>query len=303
MIMELVKIKENVYYIPNSTNIGVIADDGMAIMIDTGIDKDTIKKAVKFIIDNGLKPFAVINTHSHADHCGGNKWLQENYDVKVYAFGFEASIISDTELEPLYLFSGAKPISELENKFLKAEPTKDIILLNEGKQTIGQTEIEIVPLYGHSPKQIGVLFDNVLFCADSYFPKETIEKHKVLYFTDIEQSKKTLEWLKNSNFSFYLPSHGKLDTDIKGLVDLNLRHIQAVCDFILDNLDPKIRDARKFVTAVDVIADVCEHFSIEIKSPQQNYLMNTVVLAYLSYLKENGKCSFDIHDNALFWEK
>jgi len=295
--MELIKIKEGIYYIPNNTNIGVIADGDKAILIDTGIDNDTIKKAVKVIQENGLTPFAIINTHSHADHCGGNRWLQENHKVKIYASEFEADIICTPELEPFYLFSGAKPISELENKFLKAEPTDDINLIIEGKQAIARKEIEIIPLYGHSPKQIGVLVDNVLFCADSYFPKETIEKHKIIYFTDIEQSKKTLEWLSNSNFDFYLPSHGKLDTDIKELVELNLNHIQNISVLIENIVNDDIS------TTEEILGKVCDLSSLEIKNVQQYYLMNTVVMSYLSYLKGKGEISFYIKNNMLFWKK
>lgn len=294
--MEIVKIKDGIYYIPNATNIGVIADEDKAIIIDTGIDKDTIKKASKVIFDNGLTPIAVINTHSHADHCGGNKWLQETYRVVIYAPELEASIISDTELEPLYLFSGAKPISELDNKFLKAQSTDNITHIKEGKLTIHKKEIEIIPLHGHTPKQIGVLVDDVLFCADSYFPKETIEKHKIIYHTDIEQSKKTLEWLKTSDFEFYLPSHGKLDSDIKDLVDLNLRNIYVVSDLIGNIVSDES-------TTEEILKRACNLSSIEIKTAQQYYLMNTVILSYLSYLKAKNEISFSIKDNQLFWKK
>ena len=46
--MELKKVTDLVYYIPNATNIGVVKDgEGSVILIDSGLDNDTGKKILK----------------------------------------------------------------------------------------------------------------------------------------------------------------------------------------------------------------------------------------------------------------
>jgi glyoxylase-like metal-dependent hydrolase (beta-lactamase superfamily II) len=77
--MELKKITERVYYIPNPANIGVVKDgEKSAILIDTGLDDDTGKKVLRLLEENNLFVKAIINTHSHADHCGGNRYIKKN---------------------------------------------------------------------------------------------------------------------------------------------------------------------------------------------------------------------------------
>ncbi len=67
--MELKKITEQVYYISNSLNFGVVKDgEGSAILIDTGFDDDAGGKILKVLEEAGLSVKAIINTHSHADH-------------------------------------------------------------------------------------------------------------------------------------------------------------------------------------------------------------------------------------------
>ena len=114
------QLSEKVYYIPNLANIGVIKDGNNAILIDSGLDDNTAKKILKVLEKENLILKAIINTHSHADHCGGNAYLKEKAQVKIYAPEIESGIIENPILEPLYLFSGANPISDLKNKFLMA---------------------------------------------------------------------------------------------------------------------------------------------------------------------------------------
>jgi len=120
--MELKKITELVYYIPNPANIGVVKDgEKSVILIDTGLDDDTGKKVLRLLEENGLFPKAIVNTHSHADHCGGNRYIKERTGATIYASEIESAIIQYPLLEPLYLFSGASPLRDLRNKFLMAQ--------------------------------------------------------------------------------------------------------------------------------------------------------------------------------------
>ncbi|MBI4980599.1 hypothetical protein HZC30_03540 [Candidatus Woesearchaeota archaeon] len=53
--MELKKITEQVYYIPNHANIGVVKlGEKSAILIDTGLDDNTGKKVLKLLEEKGM---------------------------------------------------------------------------------------------------------------------------------------------------------------------------------------------------------------------------------------------------------
>ena len=97
--MELRSITEDIWYIPNVVNLGVIRDtDNSVILIDTGIDRGVGKKICNLLSSEKLSLKTIINTHSHADHCGGNKYLQDTTGATIYAPVMEDAIISNPYL-------------------------------------------------------------------------------------------------------------------------------------------------------------------------------------------------------------
>ena len=100
-----------------------ISEGKDAYVIDTGIDKDAAKKIERFIKEKEAELKVIINTHSHADHCGGNSYLQEKTGCLIYSSDLEASIIRNPVLEPALLYGGS-PYKEIMNKFLMAKPSK-----------------------------------------------------------------------------------------------------------------------------------------------------------------------------------
>ena len=91
--MELIKVGEKTYYIKNATNIGVYKiDEENVYLIDTGNDKDAGKKILKIIIEQGWNVKGIINTHSNADHIGGNKVIQDRTNCRIFAHNIEKAI-------------------------------------------------------------------------------------------------------------------------------------------------------------------------------------------------------------------
>ena len=102
--MELVKVGEKTYYIKNATNIGIFKfDDTNVYLIDTGNDKDAGKKILKIIDEQGWKVKGIINTHSNADHIGGNKVIQDRTNCTILAHNMEKAFTEFPILEPSFL--------------------------------------------------------------------------------------------------------------------------------------------------------------------------------------------------------
>ena len=274
--MELRSITDDVWYIPNVTNIGVIRDeDNSVILIDTGIDRGTGKRINNLLLNEKLVLKAIVNTHSHADHCGGNKYLQDTTGATIYASDIEDIIISNPYLEPWYLFSGATPIIDLQNKYLMAKPSKvDHVIRNTDLSlTFENVELNIVPLPGHALNQIGIVFDSVFFCADSIFSEELLVKHKVPFFIDIKQTLETLNYLLSTDFSFYVPAHAVPSQNISQIVKANINSIEGIEELIFNFLtEPK--------TADQVMKSVCDHFQLGLTKVNQYFLLKTPVLAF-----------------------
>ena len=117
---ELIQVSELCYYIQCPAKIGVVRTDGNnVVLIDSGNDKNAGKKALKILEQRNWRLQAVFNTHSHADHIGGNRFLQERTGCKIYAPGIERDFTCHPVLEPTFLYGGCPP-SELRHKFLMA---------------------------------------------------------------------------------------------------------------------------------------------------------------------------------------
>ena len=85
---ELIQISEKSYYIESPVKIGLVrlSDTGVCL-IDSGNDKEAGRKIKKLLDANGWRLTAIYNTHSNADHIGGNRYLQEQTGCAVYAPG------------------------------------------------------------------------------------------------------------------------------------------------------------------------------------------------------------------------
>jgi len=94
---------------------GVVEAEGGAILIDSGIDDDTARRALKLL--EGLEVKVIINTHAHADHCGGNAFIKKRTGAQIFAPEIEGCFIAHPFLEPSFLCS-ASPLAEMRNKFL-----------------------------------------------------------------------------------------------------------------------------------------------------------------------------------------
>ena len=143
---ELVQVSEKCYYINCPAKIGVYAaDKDNVYLIDSGNDKDAGRKVRQILDKNGWHLTAILNTHSNADHIGGNRYLQGQTGCKVYSSGIEAAFTKYPALEPSFLYGGY-PCKDLRHKFLMAQGSSVTDFLDESFPK----EIEVIPLRGIS---------------------------------------------------------------------------------------------------------------------------------------------------------
>ena len=104
-MFELTSLTDKTYYIESPAKIGVWCPDGVhAWFIDSGNDKDAGRKLRKILDQQGWQLQGIFNTHSNADHIGGNQYLQRQTGCRVYAGGLEKAFTSYPILEPSFLY-------------------------------------------------------------------------------------------------------------------------------------------------------------------------------------------------------
>lgn len=290
--MEIKRLTERVAYVPNPVNIGVVYTENATVLVDSGLDESVPRKISRLL---EKPPLYLINTHSHADHCGGNAFLKKRFSTRVFAPKMEKEIIENTAFEPFYLY-GAFPPGELRNRFLMAKPSAVDEAIEEGTITIEDLELEIVPLPGHSPNQIGVAVEDVLFCADAVFSEETLKKHKIFVIYNVEKFFETLDFLEKTNYSYYVPSHGEVTENIGDLVKKNRKAAEDIINAVLEITgDP--------VSTEELMKKLFNRFEITLENLTQYVLYRSTLHAYLSFLLDRKEIEREFRDNVLLWRR
>ena len=287
--MELTKLGEKTYCIQNPTNIGIYKlDDNKICLIDTGNDKESGRKILKIINEQNWQVECIINTHSNADHVGGNKFIQDRTNCKILSSKKETAIINNPELEPALLY-GAMPLNELNNKFLLAKESNCQVIDNNLPEGL-----EYFTLKGHFIDMIGIkTSDNIYFLGDSIFSEETINKYHIFFIYDVEKYLQTLDYLETLNGTFYIPSHVKPLTDLKELIKLNKNKINEICNAILNACQNPI-------TTEEIIKKIFDTYNLEINI-NQYALLGSTIKSYLTYLNNQNRVEYFFKDNLLYW--
>ena len=289
---ELIQVSELCYYIQCPAKIGVVrTDENNVVLIDSGNDKNAGKKALKILEQRNWRLQAVFNTHSHADHIGGNRFLQERAGCKIYAPGIERDFTCHPILEPTFLYGGCPP-SELRHKFLMAQESGALPLTPDALPD----GMSVIPLPGHSFDMVGFrIKDNAVFLADCLSSRETLEKYRVSFLTDVKSYLETLKRVTNMDAAIFVPSHAEATADIRGLAQYNMDKVHEIADDILNI-------CREPVSFERILQGLFDKYGLSMNF-EQYALVGSTVRSYLSWLKEGGGLRAFFEHNALLWEK
>jgi glyoxylase-like metal-dependent hydrolase (beta-lactamase superfamily II) len=292
----LVELRPHAYYLPSPVNVGVIATpkDG-ALLIDTGGDKSHARRIVKACEEVGLRPRAIVATHHHADHIGGNDYLVRNLAIPVYAPALEGAIIRHTILEPFYLF-GAMPIEDLRNKWLMAPASTVDYELEPGRVEINRVELEIIPIPGHAPAMVAVGYDRVCYCVDGLFGPDVLDKYGIPFTADVAQQMESIDRLRDTNYDVYLPTHGEPTKDVASLAEINRAAILRAMEAVHLACSPAAELS-------EVLARVADLLDLDFADVPQFFLMRATVAAYLAYLTQLNRLGVWLEDNRLWWHQ
>ncbi|MFQ3535110.1 MAG: MBL fold metallo-hydrolase [Aggregatilineales bacterium] len=288
MPFEVVKLAENTYHLQSGANAGLIAVDGRAIVIDAGLDDDMGKRIKRTLESLGLSLAALILTHGHADHFGGAAYLRRALPpFNVYAPALEAAFISQPTLEGMMLSAGATPIDQLKGKFTLAQPCSVDYPLEVGPLNLLGADLEIVPLAGHSPAQVGVRCGSVFFSADAFLPVATLQKYPVPFTVHMGQALETLRRLNELDGVLFAPGHGAQLSDARPVIAANI----AVLERVIETTLAQVRAEPASDGALT--QRVCAALGDALPNAISYGLARTAVQAALVYLYERGQATFE----------
>ncbi len=292
------ELAEGVHVLPGPTNIGVLLlPGGGALAVDSGLDESSARKLLRAVDALGRSLTAVVNTHSHADHVGGNRFLVERTGCKVLAPAAEASLLRAPIWEPIYLWGGARPPVALCNKFLMAPASSVDRLLEPGPVELFGLPLELVPLGGHSPGQLGVLVGDILFAADAYFDPPVLGKHGLPYFADPARALEDLQTVQDRAPGLVVPSHGEPLSAPSVALAANRRAILDGIELVADLL----QEAGQALSTDEVVAGVLTAMRLHVAELGRYHLLRATVFSYLTYLTDRQRLTFHLEGGRLCW--
>ncbi|HEU5434418.1 MAG TPA: MBL fold metallo-hydrolase [Thermomicrobiales bacterium] len=292
----LIELGPRTLVAPGGVNVGVLRGDaGQIVLVDTGLNEANAKKALKAAREEaGGEVVAIVTTHAHADHFGGNAAVVKRTGAKVYAPAFDEAFLRYPLLQPIALYGGADPLDTLRGNFLLASPSPVDVVIEPGPLTVAGIELEIIPLFGHSPGQIGVLVDDIFYCADVVLPPAVLDKYRILYLFSVSDHLQALERAAAVSCRAAVPGHGPAVADLTELIDRNRTSIEQVAARVL-------AFARESVDAGQILADLLQHFGANPADAPGFYLLQPTAFAFVSHLHRHGRLRHELRDGRSLW--
>ncbi len=298
-----VQLSKSVFCLLGHTNIGIIENDDNLIIIDSGLNSDNASEIDKILTNIFNKKIGgIINTHSNADHAGGNKYFTEKYDCKIYATQKEAAFLENPYLESALIW-GAHPFDKIRTKYFECEKSTATNLVNENSKIILNNElaIEFISLPGHFIDMIGIIITDqnkkTFFLGDSIFGVQMISKYNICYMINVSDFKSTLDKISNIKSDFYIPSHGTIVTsneELKRLVKMNKEEIEKIQTTLLSICANPIQFD-------DILAIIFEQYHIR-TNPSQLVLIGSTIKNHLTDLYINKKIEMICKNGRMFWK-
>lgn len=291
-MFELIQVSGNSYYIQSPAKIGLVRlTDTHVCLIDSGSDKDAGRKVRQILDENRWQLTAIYNTHSNADHIGGNKYLQGQTGCKIYAPGIECAFTRRPVLEPSFLY-GACPPKDLRHKFLMAQESPAEPLTAD----ILPAGFQIIPLPGHFFDMVGYRTpDDVVYLADCLSSRETLDKYGIGFIYDIGAYLSTLEMVQSLRAKCFVPAHAGASEEIAELARYNMRKVHEIAERILTLCECP----HTFET---LLQRLFTEYGLTMNF-EQYALVGSTVRSYLSWLKDAGRLNAYFENNQLFWTR
>lgn len=288
---ELIPITDQSYCIQSPARIGLVRlDEENVCLIDSGNDKDAGRKIRKLLDANHWKLKAIYNTHSNADHIGGNHYLQNQTGCSIYAPGIEQAFTKHPILEPSLLYGGY-PCKDLRHKFLMAQESN----AEELTADCLPQGFSLIPLPGHFLDMTGFRTpDHVVYLADCLSSKETLDKYQITFLYDVAAYLNTLEQVKTMEAAMFVPAHAEAVEHIAPLAQYNI-------DKVLETAEKITHICQTPLTFETILQRLFTDYNLQMTF-EQYVLVGSTVRSYLSWLKDTHRLETFFKDNQLLWK-
>jgi glyoxylase-like metal-dependent hydrolase (beta-lactamase superfamily II) len=235
--------------------INVVVGQRMAI-VDTGLPGG--EALVWPVLESlGRRPTdvaAIINTHFHGDHTGSNGAIRSRSGARLMIHALDGPRLGSGALEGP-----------------TAGPA-DVELEDGARIDLGDRELQIVHLPGHTPGSIGIYLPDTkaLFTGDSLQARGTAVQY-IASYADPDAYADSVRRALGMDIEHLIPGHAFAPfddshvhgADVRRFLDISLAHALEMDALILQVL----KRAGEPLESASVAAGVCAHFGFNVTSP------------------------------------
>jgi len=237
------------------TAINVIVGERIAI-VDTGIPGG--ESLVWHVLDSlGRSPadiVAIVNSHFHGDHTGSNGALRSRTNAQIMIHVLDAPRLGSGEIEG----PSAGPA--------------DVALEDGASIDLGDRELQIVHLPGHTPGSIGVYLpdEKALFTGDSLQARGTAVQF-IASYADPEAYVASVRRALALDIEHLVPAHAFAPfddshlhgPDVRRFLDISLDHARELDELIAS----LARSAETPLNVAAIASEVCARYGFDATSP------------------------------------
>lgn len=306
------------------SNVGLYVHKKKGVLIDSGYTETDAQWIGDLLESSVIRLEAILLTHAHPDVSGGAAYLKKRFNCKVYVSAAQRTALENpkrsnyismvqaavekekeeekeetkkTAAESEATSTDAPPEATNRKSVIIPQPCRADGVLNPDKPFVMSTGqvFSIVDLSGHVMGQCGIVSpDKVFFIADALYTFDELSEKPIPHLESVEQFQKSLDFLLETPYSYFVPSHGvPLEFSISNEVLFHQRQLDMIAEAIILHLQmPHTKE--------ELVALLFATFHIEQTIPNF-YMMSATIMSFLNTLKRKGVITIIHEDGKTRW--
>ncbi len=283
------RVRGSTYVLTTKPTVGLfLTTEAEGVLIDSGGGDATAGEILELLTREGITLRGIVNTHSHADHCGGNAALQAATGCAIVASPIAAAWMEYPLLLAMTLSGGGHPPAALQGRQLLPRPSRASAVVS-GDFDLAGYHFSVLPTPGHLPGHLAIgTEDEVLFCGDAAFGESTLRRHRLMLMSEPERFVESLDALASAPAAALVLGHGGVlsSSAVHPLLEQNRQAVLAASALIA-------RCATHPIDLEELTALVLKELQVRCGIGQYA-LFRATISGHLRWLEEQGIIAFSM---------
>lgn len=143
---------------PLQTNAYLLWQGVEAVIVDPAIGADDLLQKMRDLRAQGVALTAIWNTHGHFDHVYDNARWKAEFGAPIFCHPADAFFLEHLREQALWFGLPAPEIALPDHTLFEGQTLR-----------VGDTQVSVLKLFGHSPGSVGFAWDDTLISGDVIF--------------------------------------------------------------------------------------------------------------------------------------